>query len=435
MIRHSLLRNILFALVGMLLTMIISFTLVADAYFRTGIDTLTRFMIRGLHSHYAPLIDRHEPFTQPKVLGFSLATGYEQIPPDIRRRVTASELGVDQLHVLRTPEGERGAPIMILMKLKTPLGHEVYYIRTVTQEMMSSENADDLHRSMIRLLLISLTAFFLSILILTLLYIATSRPLRHMLRWTRELGPESVDLPPPDFGYKDVNQLADLVQNSLRSTHQALSRERDFLRHASHELRTPLSVISSNLQLLGRFGPPQDDISRSVLERISRATNNMSQLSETLLWLGRKNDYQPESEPVQLDLLIAELIENNRYLLVGRDVRFESELSPCTLALPAVPCRIVLGNLIRNACQHTHGGVIRLQLSGCGEVEIRNDRQDEHGLIRRPDGFGLGLKLIGKLCDRFAWSFALEQCPEEWVSRVHLHMPDVTEQATINAQE
>lgn len=123
----------------------------------------------------------------------------------------------------------------------------------IAREMSAPVNSDvfDMAARQNRRLMIGITLLALSFvaLISWLLLRHVSRPMAALRRWTHTLNQERLDAPVPDFGYPELNELAELIRASLSSVQAALKREQRFLRHASHELRTPISTIRSNIEL------------------------------------------------------------------------------------------------------------------------------------------------------------------------------------------
>ena len=70
--------------------------------------------------------------------------------------------------------------------------------------------------------------------------------------WAAALDLENQLNPRPQFGYDELNVVAEQLQLAFRRTGEVLAREQRFLRFASHELRTPLMVIEANMELLDR---------------------------------------------------------------------------------------------------------------------------------------------------------------------------------------
>ncbi|QBM17966.1 hypothetical protein MARI_20900 [Marinobacter sp. JH2] len=124
--------------------------------------------------------------------------------------------------------------------------------------------------------------------------------------WTHSLDNDKLSDPVPDFSYPELNEMAELIRNSLSSVQQAVDRERRFLRHASHELRTPISTIRSNIELHRKLTQKREKFEdeQNIVDRIDRASLTMKHLTETLLWLNHEPDMPLQSEATDLPELI-----------------------------------------------------------------------------------------------------------------------------------
>ena len=89
-----------------------------------------------------------------------------------------------------------------------------------------------------------------------------------------------------------------------------------------------------------------------------------------------------------------------------KDVALQLETTPCTRNLPQAAYQMLVSNLIRNAFQHTQRGTIHIRQKG-SELQIVNRLPP--GKSRASTGFGLGLKLIRKIADRFQWALTEEK--------------------------
>ena len=255
---------------------------------------------------------------------------------------------------------------------------------------------------------LNLSIWLISALVLSALFLLAClliyflcKPIHQLNLWSRSLNREGLSQTVPDFGFKELNQLAEQVHHSLQDVDSTLRREARFLKYASHELRTPIAVIRSNVALLERLMAQVPDHCQQPLQRLSRAGLTMSHLTETLLWLNRQDDtVMLTVEPVQLNQLLESLVEDHRYLLEGKAVSVQLELPPIILQLPKTLIRIVLANIIRNAMQHTNKGKVQIQLTQ-QLVSVNN-----HGELLdadSTDGFGLGMELVKQICQRQGW--------------------------------
>ena len=259
------------------------------------------------------------------------------------------------------------------------------------------------------------------LLIAFLLYSLVARPAGRLVNWTRKLDSHDLKQPVPDFGYTELNELASLVHGSVCRMHETLEREKAFLRFASHELRTPIAVVRNNTELLSKMAARgidlHDDRVVATLHRLERAGITMSQLTETLLWLSRDDISQLPRKQLSPGLLARQLTEELAFLLNNKQVEVVVEVDDnWTAEFPATPLRIVLGNLIRNAFQHTWEGRVEIRQQG-GTIHIDNfeqptadsDSQDdieEQKQDRGDQGFGLGLQLTQQLTDRLGWRYS-----------------------------
>ncbi len=88
------------------------------------------------------------------------------------------------------------------------------------------------------------------------------------------------------------------------------------------------------------------------------------------------------------------------------------------MLLPEAAARIVLGNVVRNAFQHTLRGIIHISQHG-GVVEVVNYMARESDLAG-DIGFGLGLELTRRLTARLDWLYTSQAFPGRNVVTVRL---------------
>jgi signal transduction histidine kinase len=82
--------------------------------------------------------------------------------------------------------------------------------------------------------------------------------------------------------------------------------------------------------------------------------------------------------------------------------------------------RILIGNLLRNACNYTPEGVITVRVRSNGisiaDSGVGIDKQKLSQVFKpyyrgdqaqKPTGYGLGLTIVKRLCNRFGWKLTI----------------------------
>ncbi len=217
----------------------------------------------------------------------------------------------------------------------------------------------------------------------------------------------------------DVSTLAAALHGLAQRVTAHVARERDFTRDASHELRTPLTVIRvASDMAMAEDSPPR--VARA-LQRIQRAGRDMEAVIDAFLILAREAEVEPQSEDFDVADIVMDEAENARALLLNKPVDLEVTLHarPRLHAPPRV-FQVVVSNLLRNACSYTDRGRIDVILepdrvivrdTGIGmsaESMVRVFEPFYRADPSRPQGSGLGLSIVSRLCDRFGWKIELD---------------------------
>lgn len=237
-------------------------------------------------------------------------------------------------------------------------------------------------------------------------------PVEKLIVWAKQLHNKDQLLQAvPDFHYRELNYLANIVQSSLHSVQAGLLREQRFLAYASHELRTPIAVARTNSELLRKMMIKEISIEKQqqVVDRIERACLTMADLTETLLWLNRQPDNSMPLKSCSLGQLTKQLLNDLAYLYSTKAVEVHIETDQHCYLLPEALCRIILTNLIRNALQHTQEGVVNIsQLKNRLIISNQNINTNQPLNTHQSDdalGFGLGLELTQRLVQHYGWQY------------------------------
>lgn len=261
-----------------------------------------------------------------------------------------------------------------------------------------------------------------------LLTFATAMGVGRLTRPLADLARRIVDLRPAVSGQRlviaegesaEIGVVTRAFNGYLGRMDQAVERERTFLNMASHELRTPVAVIRSSIEL----ALSQHDISamtQRCLQRVRQTAEGMDELLTLVLVLAKDPvRLLKHSEMTDLGALIPEIVNDHRPLTSGKALAFELGALPSVwIEAPPQIVRAAIGNLIRNAIENSDAGTIRVSLQlparvvisdpghGMTAVEISrvySRHARESGLGRD----GIGLELIGRLCEHLGWTLEL----------------------------
>ena len=218
----------------------------------------------------------------------------------------------------------------------------------------------------------------------------------------------------------EIGVLARAFARHTNELQQFLMREREFTGDVSHELRTPLTIMLGAAELL------QSQLSdrpaqQAIAERLRRVTAETAERVSALLWLARAPEKLGVSS-IAVGPIIKLEMERYEPLLAHKPVRycFEETEQVYVNARPEL-VGIAIGNLIRNACQHTEEGEIILKLepakftitdTGPGIPDSVRERLFERFVQGRRDsseGTGLGLSIVKRVAEHLGWEVRLEQ--------------------------
>jgi len=213
--------------------------------------------------------------------------------------------------------------------------------------------------------------------------------------------------------------LARALEQSMQRVKDFVDREHQFTRDVSHELRTPVTVIKGAVELLKRQFTGEIKTVQRPLDRIERSVTKMESIIETLLWLSREEAAVNRGPAFEVLPVVREVIEQNQYLIVDKPLEIELiTQADLQLTVPPPLFQIALTNLIRNALQYTLNGKITVDVradrvvvsdtgAGIASTDLKTVTQP---YMRGSDseGFGLGLSIVSRLCDRIGWQLEIE---------------------------
>ena len=232
---------------------------------------------------------------------------------------------------------------------------------------------------------------------------------------TLALSKDPIPSPLSAMGRKDeIGTLARTFDGLLNRLNDFLIREKQFTRHASHEMRTPVSIIANSLSVLKLADIDDDKRNRNLL-RIEQALNDISQLIDTFLMLGREDNPQRNDTWLSLNHLLKDKMANHQQ----RDIATEIvELTELKVLADEKLVAILLENLLSNCYRYAHSEV--KVVIDSNHIEINNDVEKTSGCSQ---GFGFGQEIIGRICELFDWPWQVVS--EDGCYRIRIIFPTV----------
>ena len=302
--------------------------------------------------------------------------------------------------------------------------HHVVVVGTPSGRLITAVDIGELENDQNFFTLLSLAWFLVSLLILgsVIFWLQTNlvHPIQHLAARLHSIDPSKEgERCPTSYKQKELLIIAQASNTHLERVEQFIKRERSLLDQASHEFRTPIAVIAGAVELLKQNALPEPSL--PALGRIENAVADLSETMVALLYLAREPDRSGEAEDVTvLHKLLPRLVHDHEHLLSGKDVELRiGHVEDTYLIVPEAMLRIALSNLIRNATESTHVGLIEVSLengvfsvidSGTGFDPIEATRRFRESMRSTAPsrGQGLGLFLITRICERFDWTLAIE---------------------------
>ena len=206
-------------------------------------------------------------------------------------------------------------------------------------------------------------------------------------------------------GTDELGRLATRFNAMLGALEDSVGRQRRLVADASHELRTPLTAARTNVDLVREGKLPEDEV-RHALDEASVELNSLTSLVSDLVELARGTERKLRIEEVQLDDLVAGVVE--RAKARAPQATFVSSLSPTVVRVDAVLIERAISNLLDNALKYSPPGTPIEVTVRDGEVVVADhgpgiaaedlprifDRFYRAAGARSKPGAGLGLAIV-----------------------------------------
>lgn len=184
---------------------------------------------------------------------------------------------------------------------------------------------------------------------------------------------------------REGKQAEDEMRRALEEEKELNELKSRFVSMASHEFRTPLTAIRTATEILERYGDvASEDKKREYFQRIRAAIQNINQLMEDVLTIGKADAGKLEFNPTWFDLqdFCQEILEEIR-LGVGSEhtITFATQ-GNCTQAfLDAKLLRSILTNLLSNAVKYSpQGSIVKFELTCLDQIARFSVRDEGIGI-------------------------------------------------------
>ena len=225
-------------------------------------------------------------------------------------------------------------------------------------------------------------------------------PLRQLASLAGNVSADSWHFSPPPSA-RDTPELAPLthaIESVLARLERAFNQQRTFVSDAAHELKTAVAVIKSSMQLLAmKHRTPAEY--QAGLERCLADSQRLEDIVAKMLTVARLESATSSSDPqptADLNDCLRQAFTELQTFSTLRQVPLIAPLvpsEPCTVAIAAEDCSLLLSNLLLNALQHSRTG---------STVEVQISRKPETvSLVIQDHGDGISSEALPHVFDRF----------------------------------
>ena len=206
-------------------------------------------------------------------------------------------------------------------------------------------------------------------------------------------------------GTDELGRLAVRFNRMLEALEDSVGRQRRLVADASHELRTPLTAARTNVDLVREGKLPPEEVHRA-LDEASIELDSLTSLVSDLVELARGTERKLRIEEVQLDDLVAAMVERSKSR--SPQATFVTSLSPTIVYVDPALVERAVSNLLDNAVKYSPAGapievtvrdaevLVADHGPGIAEEDLPRifDRFYRSAAARSKPGAGLGLAIV-----------------------------------------
>ena len=228
--------------------------------------------------------------------------------------------------------------------------------------------------------------------------------------------------------YTELKPVADVINWKNEYVRAAQKSKDEFISNVTHEMNTPLTSIRGFAELIASGNMPQDKMIAAG-KTISAQSERLSAMIKQILNYSAIDDDTVKSYDVDISRLIGDVLDNFEPMLKEKGLTMLRRIDE-NVIIESTHERIteILDNLVSNAIKYNkpngsiivtlRGAVLTVEDTGIG---IAHDElphifsrfytvDKSHG---ESVGFGLGLPIVRKLCDRSGWKLSVDSVKGE----------------------
>jgi signal transduction histidine kinase len=199
-----------------------------------------------------------------------------------------------------------------------------------------------------------------------------------------------------EFSEDEIAILTRELVQALENVRESAQREYQFNRGVSHELRTPIQVAQSAAELLQIYAGEGHPKLKKPISRLKRSVTEMNEIADAFLWLAsdRVLEQSEMCSVAKLHKTLAALQSafHEHEILINADPQ-----AAFNYPIPSTVLSVVVRSLIRNAVMHGEQSAITVDLKA-NSITVSNS---VNLLAHDNKGFGMGLSIVQRICDRF----------------------------------
>jgi signal transduction histidine kinase len=181
------------------------------------------------------------------------------------------------------------------------------------------------------------------------------RPLQVIISAARELSASSLhERLALDGPNDELRELGDTFDELLGRLEASFIAQRQFVANASHELRTPLTLERAIIEVTLADPDANIETLREACQRVLEIGEQQEHTIEALLTLARSERGVERREPLLLDALAVEVIDERREEIARRGLRLESKLDRAPATGERRLIERLIANLLDNAIHHNN---------------------------------------------------------------------------------